>query len=114
MKPKLHSSCRSLTSGDEWMQGISALPLIQSPDEGYYYGLNTTVLGFVMERATGKSLQMLLEERVLDPYDIEGLTFLLPESAVLPPRVSGIDGAASSGHGHGARYFWGSPTALRQ
>ena len=81
------------TSGDEWMQGISALPLIQSPDEGYYYGLNTTVLGFLMERATGKSLQMLLEERVLNPYDIEGLTFLLPESAVLPPRVSGIDGA---------------------
>ena len=79
-------------SGDEWMQGISTLPLIQSPDEGYYYGLNTTVLGFLMERATGKSLQTLLEERVLEPYDIEGLTFLLPESAVLPPRVSGIDG----------------------
>ena len=79
-------------SGDEWMRGISTLPLIQSPDEGYYYGLNTTVLGFLMERATGKSLQVLLEERVLEPYDIEGLTFLLPESAVLPPRVSGIDG----------------------
>ncbi|MGB0381138.1 MAG: serine hydrolase domain-containing protein, partial [Luminiphilus sp.] len=43
-------------SSDEWMQSISTLPLIQSPDEGYYYGLNTTVLGFVMERATGKSL----------------------------------------------------------
>lgn len=79
-------------SSDEWMQGISTLPLIQSPDEGYYYGLNTTVLGFLMERATGKSLQTLLEERVLEPYDIEGLSFLLPESAVLPPRVSGIDG----------------------
>ena len=79
-------------SGDEWMQGISTLPLIQSPDEGYYYGLNTTVLGFLMERVTGKSLQTLLEERVLEPYDIEGLSFLLPESVVLPPRVSGIDG----------------------
>lgn len=79
-------------SSDEWMQGISTLPLIQSPGEGYYYGLNTTVLGFLMERATGKSLQTLLEERVLDPYEIEGLSFLLPESAVLPPRVSGIDG----------------------
>ena len=79
-------------SSEEWMQGISTLPLIQSPDEGYYYGLNTTVLGFLMERATGKSLQMLLEERVLNPYDIEGLSFILPESVVLPPRVSGIDG----------------------
>ena len=79
-------------SSDEWMAGISQLPLIQSPDEGYYYGLNTTVLGFALERAAGQSLQALLEERILSPYNIEGLSFLLPESASLPPRVSGIDG----------------------
>lgn len=80
------------SSSDEWMAGIAQLPLIQSPDEGYYYGLNTTVLGFALERAAEKSLQALLEERILTPYNIEGLSFLLPESASLPPRVSGIDG----------------------
>ena len=80
------------SSSDEWMAGISQLPLIQSPDEGYYYGLNTTVLGFALERAAGKSLQALLEERIFSPYNIEGVSFLLPESASLPPRVSGIDG----------------------
>ena len=37
--------------------GISQLPLIQSPDEGYYYGLNTTVL--FLRRSAGKSLQPL-------------------------------------------------------
>jgi len=80
------------SSSGEWIAGISQLPLIQSPGEGYYYGLNTTVLGFALERATGKSLQALLEERIVTPYNIEGLSFLLPESASLPPRVSGIDG----------------------
>lgn len=80
------------SSSGEWIAGISQLPLIQSPGEGYYYGLNTTVLGFALERATGKSLQALLEERIVAPYNIEGLSFLLPESASLPPRVSGIDG----------------------
>ena len=79
-------------STDEWLAGITRLPLIQSPDEGYYYGLNTTVLGFVLERATGKSLQTLLEERLLNPYGIEGLSFILPQRATLPPRVSGADG----------------------
>ena len=30
------------SSSGEWIAGISQLPLIQSPGEGYYYGLNTT------------------------------------------------------------------------
>ena len=50
-------------STNEWLAGITRLPLIQSPDEGYSYGLNTPVLGFVLERATGKRLQTFLEER---------------------------------------------------
>ena len=61
------------SSSDEWMAGIAQLPLIQSPDEGYYYGLNTTVLGFALERAAGKSLQALLEERILHALQHRGL-----------------------------------------
>jgi len=79
-------------STDEWLAGISTLPLIQSPGEDYYYGLNTTVLGFALERASGKSLQTLLEERITKPYGISGLSFLVPDSATLPPRISGKEG----------------------
>ncbi|MDG0979131.1 MAG: serine hydrolase [Halieaceae bacterium] len=80
------------TTSDEWLRKISTLPLIQQPSDNYYYGLNTTVLGFLLERASGKNLQALLEERITKPYDINGLSFLLLKSADLPPRVSGRDG----------------------
>jgi len=79
-------------SSEEWLSRISTLPLIQSPSDNYYYGQNTTVLGFLLERASGLSLQALLEERITKPYQITGLSFLLPEGVSLPPRVSGVDG----------------------
>ena len=79
-------------STDDWLARISTLPLIQQPSDNYYYGLNTSVLGFLLERASGKSLQTLLEQRITNPYSIEGLSFMLPKNVELPPRTSGRDG----------------------
>jgi CubicO group peptidase (beta-lactamase class C family) len=79
-------------STDDWLARISTLPLIQQPGNDYYYGLNTSVLGFLLERASGKTLQTLLEQRITNPYNIEGLSFRLPKHVELPPRTSGRDG----------------------
>jgi CubicO group peptidase (beta-lactamase class C family) len=79
-------------STDDWLARISTLPLIQQPGDDYYYGLNTSVLGFLLERASGKTLQTLLEQRITNPYNIEGLSFRLPKNVELPPRTSGQDG----------------------
>lgn len=79
-------------SSEAWLSRLATLPLIQSPSDNYYYGQNTTVLGFLLERASGLSLQALLEERITKPYQITGLSFLLPDGVSLPPRVSGFDG----------------------
>lgn len=76
---------------DELIRRMAMLPLIQQPGTKYYYGTNTTVLGFVMERATGKSLQQLVRERILEPAGIKGLQYDLPEGETLIPRVSGRD-----------------------
>jgi len=85
-------SLPAATSSAEWLQGVAKLPLVQSPDDGWYYGLNTTVLGFLIERAAGKSLQRLVEERILAPYDIEALSYLVPSDVELQPVISGADG----------------------
>ena len=85
----------------------------QSPDEGYYYGLNTTVLGFLMERATGKSLQTLLEERVLEPYDIEGLSFFFPSLLSCHPEYRVLT-VSFVWPRPWSSTFLGSPAALRQ
>lgn len=70
---------------------LASLPLIQQPGTNAFYGLNTTVLGFVAERASKKSLKQLVIERITDPLKIEGLQYHLPEGEFLIPPVSGKD-----------------------
>ena len=77
---------------------MAELPLIQQPGTNDFYGTNTTVLGIVAERASGKSLKALVEERVTGPLRIEGLQYGLPEGESLLPRISGKDGELRVAH----------------
>jgi len=77
---------------------MAELPLIQQPGKNDFYGTNTTVLGIVAERASGKSLKALVEERVTGPLRIEGLQYDLPEGAGLLSRISGKDGELRVAH----------------
>ena len=78
-------------NSEELIGRMAKLPLIQHPGTADFYGTNTTVLGLVAERATGKSLKKLVEERVTNPLKIQGLQYGLPADASLPPSVSGKD-----------------------
>jgi len=77
---------------------MAELPLIQQPGTNDYYGTNTTVLGIVAERVSGKSLKQLVEERVTGPLKIEELRYGLPEGETLLPRMSAADGAFREAH----------------
>lgn len=79
-------------STDEFIAKLARLPLIEQPGERYYYGLNTTVLGFVAERAAGSSLKALVEERITGPFAIRGLRYDLPDGVALPGRFTGAGG----------------------
>jgi CubicO group peptidase (beta-lactamase class C family) len=70
---------------------MAKLPLVQNPGSYYYYGMNTTVLGLLCERATGKTLAQLVKERITDPMKIKGLAYDLPDGANMLPRFSGKD-----------------------
>ena len=83
---------------DECINRMAKLPLMQHPGSSYFYGTNTTVLGFVAERATGKSLKQLVEERVTKPMNIKGLQYGLATHANLPPTVSGKDATLRKAH----------------
>jgi len=83
---------------DEFIQKLAELPLVQQPGTTDFYGTNTTVLGFVAERATGKSLKQLVEERVTEPMGITGLQYGLPNPSVLPPAFSGKDSILRQAH----------------
>lgn len=77
---------------------MADLPLIHHPGTKDYYGTGTTVLGIVAERAAGKSLKQLVEERVTGPLAIEDLRYGLPEGVSLLPRMSAADGAFREAH----------------
>lgn len=64
-----------LESSDAIIKAMAQLPLIVEPGGTNFYGLNTTILGFVAERASGKSLNELLEERIKTPLNIKGLRY---------------------------------------
>ena len=82
--------CSSM-NGEDLINKLSSFPLMQNPGTGYFYGLNTTVLGLVAERASGRSLAQLLKERVTDPMQIKGMRYDLPEGETMLPRFCGKD-----------------------
>lgn len=79
-------------NSDELIARMAGLPLINQPGTTSYYGMGTTALGLVAERASGKSLKQLVAERVTGPMGIEGLQYGLPAGEQLPPRISGKGG----------------------
>lgn len=59
----------------------------------HVYGIGTTLLGLVAERATGESFDQIVESRLTGPLGIsETLTYTLPQDVSTYPRVSGADG----------------------
>ncbi len=74
---------------EDFIQRLAALPLINEPGTKENYGLGTTVLGLVLEQATGKALADLVAERITGPLGIDGLAYRLPPDESLPPRFIG-------------------------
>lgn len=77
--------------GNDLINKFSKLPLIQQPGESHFYGLNTTVLGLVAERATGIDLAGLVKQRMTKKLGINGLKYNLALDEELLPCATGID-----------------------
>tara|TARA_B100001245_G_C22844519_1_gene405977 strand:- start:383 stop:1222 length:840 start_codon:yes stop_codon:yes gene_type:complete len=78
-------------NSDDLINRFAKLPLIQRPGDSHFYGTNTTILGLVSERATGKDLNELIQSRMTGPLRITGLKYNLEPDEKLLPRFSGKD-----------------------
>ncbi|MEM9171123.1 MAG: serine hydrolase domain-containing protein [Pseudomonadota bacterium] len=79
---------------------LAELPLIQQPGADYLYGFNTTVLGLVLERASGQSLKELLQTRITGPLRIRGLGWGIDDpDRLIPASVRTPDGLRLSKDG---------------
>src|SRR5262249_19813767 len=65
------------TIGDN-VKRIARVPLINQPGEAFAYGLNTDVLGRVIEVASGKNLAEFLHERLFEPLKMNDTSFIVP------------------------------------
>jgi CubicO group peptidase (beta-lactamase class C family) len=64
------------TIGDN-VRKLAKLPLVCQPGTAWEYGLNTDVLGYVVEVASGKSLAEFCQERIFDPLKMNDTGFIV-------------------------------------
>ena len=79
------------SNSDDLINRLATVPLLLHPGSKYYYGTNTTVLGMVAERATGLSLKNLVEIKLFNRLNIQGLKYNLSKGETLLPYFTGID-----------------------
>ncbi len=80
---------------DELVAQLTSLPLAFQPGAGWLYHLGLDLLGALMVRATGRSVEDLLTERVTGPLGMVGTTFWARDPARLTtayrPDAGGLE-----------------------
>jgi len=77
------------------MERLATLPFVAQPGEQWVYGYNTDILGCVVERASGISLDAFVKTRITDPLRMTDTQFFLPttqRSRLAAVYASGDDG----------------------
>jgi CubicO group peptidase (beta-lactamase class C family) len=57
---------------------LAELPLFNQPGEKFLYGLNTDVLGYLVEVVSGLTLDKFLQQRIFEPLGMKDSYFYLP------------------------------------
>lgn len=70
---------RPAFSPDAWMARLGALPLIHHPGERWMYDTGSDVLGVLISRATGQTLEAFFRERIFEPLGMADTGFHVPE-----------------------------------
>jgi CubicO group peptidase (beta-lactamase class C family) len=63
----------------EQMKKLAVLPLFHQPGEKFTYGLNTDVLGYLVEVVSGMSLDKYLQQRIFQPLGMKDTYFYIPK-----------------------------------
>jgi CubicO group peptidase (beta-lactamase class C family) len=63
------------------MERLGTLPFVAQPGQAWVYGYNTDVLGCVIERASGMSLDEFVRTRITGPLGMKDTHFFLPPAA---------------------------------
>ena len=64
----------------EFTRALSELPLLNQPGSAFEYGHSTEVVGRVLEVVTGKPLNAILDELILEPLEMRDTSFYLSDA----------------------------------
>jgi len=67
---------------DEWLRLLSTLPLLHQPGERWLYNTGYSVLGILIERASGQPLDTFLRERIFQPLGMHDTGFSVPSDKI--------------------------------
>ena len=65
---------------DELMKRFGSLPLVHQPGEGWLYDSGSDILGVLISRVAGTSLEEFLRERIFAPLGMNDTSFSVPAS----------------------------------
>ncbi len=73
---------------DDFVQRVATLPLHDQPGERFRYSVSTDILGAVIEKASGQSLDAFFQSRIFDPLKMRDTGFAI--GAVKRSRLARI------------------------
>lgn len=74
---------------------MAALPFDSQPGDGWFYGYATDILGALIERVSGQTLDVFFQTRILDPLGMKDTHFYLP--AAKRDRLAVVYSATETG-----------------
>jgi len=63
---------------DEWVKNLGNLPLIYQPGESWLYHTGSEILGVLIARASGQTLETFFRERIFAPLGMKDTAFSVP------------------------------------
>ncbi len=78
------------------MERLGTLPFVAQPGERWVFGYNLDILGCVVERVSGMSLDRFIRERITLPLDMKDTYFFLP--AALRDRLVAVYASDAGDH----------------
>lgn len=69
-------------SPDKWIKQVGSLPLMYQPGEMWMYDLGLDVLGVLIARAAGQSLETFMQERIFGPLGMKDTAFSVPDTKI--------------------------------
>jgi CubicO group peptidase (beta-lactamase class C family) len=77
--PKLQSQWPTT---EEWIERLGSLPLLTQPGERWMYHVSIDVLGVLIARVSGQSLEVFMRERIFDPLGMKDTAFHVPSEKI--------------------------------